>query len=310
MRVLVGGMWSCKLVPTWWRNFHTRTRWFFRWPLKLGLFAIVVAGVLWPYPWLLPTWVSRLRNMNGLIDPAHPGLAAVETDTRKLLTPTSTAREALAAAQEVVLCRLPYAWDWDTWGVFDYWPTVDEALRQGREDCDGRAVVAASLLQRMGYEATLVTDVLHVWVETPQGATMSPTSTERTLSSDDKGGTRIVITPGLARNVGRGLAYGIAAFPLGREVIILAALVLLTVHPWLSWWRFAVGCVLIAGALVLLRTAGIAAALDDSGQRNLVLVAAGAAAAVIGWLSLATRGRRERPTVAAGPPRSLAMQPE
>lgn len=284
-----------------WRRFHTRTSPLIRWPVKLAVFGLVLAGVLWPYPALLPAWISRLRDMNSLLDPAHPGLAPLEAETRALLAPTFTAPEALEAAQYVVHTRLPYAWDWDTWGVFDYWPTVDEALRLGREDCDGRAVVAASLLRRMGYEAHLVSDLLHVWVETPQGATMNPTSTERTIVSDERGGTSVTVTAGLLRNLARGMAYGVAAFPLAREVVVLLAIVLLTLHPRLSWVRLGLGCVLLVGALGLLRAAGMGAALQ-SGGRDVLLSGLGAAAAPLGWLLLAIRAGGGRPHSAAGPP--------
>ena len=43
--------------------------------------------------------------------------------------------------EKFVYGHVPYAWDWDTWGVADYLPSVAEVRRMGREDCDGRAVV-------------------------------------------------------------------------------------------------------------------------------------------------------------------------
>lgn len=45
------------------------------------------------------------------------------------------------------------AWDWEVWGNVNYIPTVEEAIASGREDCDGQAIVGASMLREYGYDA-------------------------------------------------------------------------------------------------------------------------------------------------------------
>jgi hypothetical protein len=283
----------------WWQKWHERRAWL-RVPVKLLLLAVVVAVTLYPRLDYFQTWVGRLRNIGSLLDPAHPGLASFEADARAQLTSKSDPAEALRVVEKVVYARVPYAWDWDTWGVVDYLPTVDEVLKLGREDCDGRAVIAASLLRRMGYEAQLVSDVLHVWVDTPAGATMRPTSAEKTIVSTPTG-TKVNITPGVVRNLGRGMTYGVGAFPLGREAIILAALALLTMQPRSSVWRRIAGCLMLWIALTTLREAGIKAAMDGS-LEHVAKSWGGWGMALAGWLTLAIR--------AGGAPRgSAAPQP-
>jgi hypothetical protein len=276
----------------WWRRWHERRAWL-RWPTKLALLTVVVGLTLYPRLDYLPVWIGRMRNMASVLDPGHPGLAAFEADARARMTPEMGAKDALGVVERVVYERVPYAWDWDTWGVVDYLPTVDEVLRMGREDCDGRAVMAASLLRRMGYQADLVSDVLHVWVDTPAGAAMNPTSSERTFVSTPTG-TEINITPGVLRNLGRGMTYGMGAFPFGREFIIAAALALLTMQPRSSVWRRIAGCLMLWIALTTLHTAGIAAAMK-SDAADLTQAWAGWAIALVGWLTLAIRAGAVQP---------------
>ncbi len=114
--------------------------------------------------------------------------------------------------------RVPYEWDWNTWGMADYLPTVEEVVRMGREDCDGRAVVAASLLKNLGYEASIVTDFAHVWVVTPYGETMGPGKT-KTVEVTEKG--MKFNARGLTQ-IPQILSYGIAVFPLERELVLVA----------------------------------------------------------------------------------------
>lgn len=276
----------------WWRRWHERRAWL-RVPTKLALLAGVVALTLYPRLDYLPVWIGRLRNMASVLDPKHPGLAVFEADARARLTSEMGASDALGVVERVVYERVPYAWDWDTWGVVDYLPTVDEVLKLGREDCDGRAVVAASLLRRMGYQADLVSDVLHVWVDTPAGAAMNPTSAERTFVSTPTG-TELNITPGVLRNLGRGMTYGVGAFPFGREIIIVAALALLTMQPRSSVWRRISGCLMLWIALTTLRGAGIRAAMNAD-TANLAQAWAGWAVALAGWLTLAIKAGAGRP---------------
>ena len=132
-----------------WRRFHRRRR-LLRWPIKNVLFVLVVAATLYPKPWLLPRWIARLGDMNAVLEPQHPGLEPFERAVRGLLPAGASPTSVLKAVEKTVYARIPYAWDWDVWGVMDYLPTVGEVLAQGREDCDGRAGIAASRRRRLG----------------------------------------------------------------------------------------------------------------------------------------------------------------
>jgi hypothetical protein len=295
--VVLGGSREARIVISQlWRRIHRWPR-TVRWPLKLAVFAVVTGLVLYPKVWLLPAWVGRLRNLNTMVDPNCPELAGLEAEVRVAAGPQAPLERLAHALEHVVYEHVPYAYDWETWGVMDYIPTVAEVFAKGREDCDGRAVVAASLLRRMGHEAQLVTDLKHVWVvardATAVGAPpvelMGPGAGDKTLAGGESG-TRIQWNLATVGNLLRGLTFGIAVFPPLRELLIVLALCVVTLQPRSSWARRVAGCALLVGALVLLRAAGPAT--EAIAQRP-ILVWVGGVAGLGGWLMLVLKSRRK-----------------
>jgi len=280
----------------WWHALHQLSR-PARWSFKLSVLLLTVVLVLYPKFWLLPTWLARLRNLNALVEPDHPALEPLEAAVLAAAGEGSRPAEVLSAVQKVVYDRIPYAFDWEVWGVVDFVPNVAEVLQKGREDCDGRAVLAASLLRRTGYDASLVSDMVHVWVVTPMGETMSPGQGPKVLEAT-AGGT-LVRWSSVARNGFRAMSLGIAVFPLVRELIIACALCALSTHPWSSHWRRAVGCAGILLGLWLLRAGGAAAWPGNVAFSAVGLVCAGA-----GWFTLVLRGAGRR-----SPPKPLGCSP-
>lgn len=234
-----------------------------RWSLKLSLLLLLLVAVLYPNPVLLVRNIDHWRRLNQLPDPDDPALVPLARDLEPRLTGVTSDRHALSIVEAYVWTRLPYAWDWDTWGVADYVPTVSEAIAKGREDCDGQAVIAAALLRRFGYEAHLVTDGTHVWVWTPAGETMAPlqTASGRSVVRADEGGShfdiRAIIDPrALLVDWPSSLAYGAHVFPLWRQLVLVAGLWLCLLTPEARRWRELSLAGGLVGALLLLRRAG------------------------------------------------------
>ncbi len=227
------------------------------------------------------------------------------------------AEEALGVRDRVVLRQVaqvveevvPYRFDWETWGVMDFLPNVDETLRLGHEDCDGRAVVAASLLRRIGYDAWLVSDIEHTWVETRSGSVLrggprTPTLTTvpanvvlpRDADSPRGGaaGTRVDWTVA-GGNLLQGMAFGVSVFPRVRLLLIVLTAGLLLMHPWSAAWRRVAGLAALVGAVGVLGFVDVSARAPERDAWALrfamLLLAAG-------LLMLALRGRlvaSERP---------------
>jgi len=202
-------------------------RWYWRLPVKWVFFGVVVLFVCFPYPSRLVDHVKHWRDPNALIEPNAAILQPLVDELRLRLTDDPSPREALQRVERFVYEKIPYAWDWDTWGTADYLPTLTEALEMGREDCDGRAVVAASLLQNLGFNAQIVTDFSHVWVKTDKGETMGPGKRKALVATDDG----LQIRWSALAELPKGLAYGTAVFPLGREIIIVVVLWFLLIPP-------------------------------------------------------------------------------
>lgn len=243
-----------------------------RWAIKAAVVGVVALFTMYPNPVLLVRHVARALDLNGLIAPEAPGVAELEARVRTRVagwghrgeasaaewTPAEHASVLMAVNMEVVK-RLPYEFDWDNWGCANYFPTAAEALERGVSDCKGRAVVAASVLTRLGYTPRLVSDLSHVWVWTKEGETMSPVATasgRRVVTADERGSRvdarAILSSGGLLRDVPARLGYAVSVFPPMRTGIIAAAVwaVLLRRRP--SWMHAAIGAAAMAGGLVTL----------------------------------------------------------
>jgi len=237
-----------------WRRLQYAPAWL-RWPAKWAIFLVVTFGVLFPNPNLLRRHIQHLRQLDSLPNPDEPTLAPVAARFDAYLTErgidTLDAAVLLREVQKFVQHEIPYAWDWDVWGVAEYLPSLAEVIASGREDCDGRAVLAAALLRAKGIPAELVADTRHMWVRTPQGETMDPLGPPILRSESGKLKVRwsglIDLGPP---------AYGISVFPLGRELIILLTAWLLLL-PWRVDRRSALlALALLVQGLLLIRTAG------------------------------------------------------
>jgi hypothetical protein len=226
-----------------------------RWPAKWIVFALVVFAVCYPYPSLFVRDLQHFQHLDSLPDPKDPALVPLSMKLDARLKEQGITdqqpKKLLGAVESFVRQQLPYAYDWDTWGVVDYVPTVAEAIRMGREDCDGQAVLAAALLRAHGIDAHLVADFRHMWVSTPFGDLMAPLGPPALASSAT--GTRVrwlgVVDLG-------NLAVGISLFPVLREAIVLLAAWLLFLPPAVGWRRAGVGLFLLVEAWILLRLAG------------------------------------------------------
>jgi TM2 domain-containing membrane protein YozV len=107
--------------------------------------------ILYPNPWRLVTGVRRILDPH--TDPIAVGSLAQEMPS----DPTLVEKE--------VLKLIPYSYDWETYGMPWYCPSIREALRAGKGDCKARALVLASILEAKGIPNRIVWSPLHVWVD-------------------------------------------------------------------------------------------------------------------------------------------------
>ncbi len=282
-----------------WRRVH-RWDWRVRAGFKSAVFIATLVLVLYPRPWIIPRWLGRLADMNAVLTTDHPWVAELAATARATAVPPDELPMVVVAVEELVNHAVPYAYDWDTWGVMDYLPTVDEVFAAGQEDCDGRAVVAAAVLRQLGYEADLVTDLKHTWVTArdPDSSVacelMSPGTGAKTLVGTEQG-TRASLAS-VIDNAGHALAFGITVFPLVRELVLVCVTAALLMHPWSSWGRRVVGAGLLISGLFVIRSTG---AFDAPAFASTVLAFGGVALAGSAIVTLAIRvgGRRSPHTL-------------
>ncbi len=250
-------------------------------PLKWCAFGIVTLLVMFPDPRVFVRQQARMRNMNQMVTPDAPELAVWDADLKQRFEQARKQHAATLPAESkpdagAELPRLPawqaerlierftydkvkYAWDWDVWGCADYMPSVAEMFAKAKsnpdgeinEDCDGRAVMAASLMRRFGYQADLVCDMRHVWVVTREGEWMGP-GRRKTIVATPQG--QKVDYASAASNLLVGWSYGVQVFPLVRELILWATAFVLLLRKGRPWRKSALGGLLLLQGLLFMRT--------------------------------------------------------
>ena len=229
--------------------FIRRLPWYTRLPIKWMLVALCLLIVSFPNPKLMFRHYSHARNPNALIEPDSPAIQPLVEELRPLLSADLPPREALKRVEKLVYERVPYAWDWDLWWNCDYLPTVSEVMEKGKEDCDGQALVAASVLRRLGYQAELVSDFAHVWVKTDQGELMSPGKSKAIVATEHGWS----LEQGAVAQMLRVVPFGIAVFPLWRELAVLVAVWLLLLRRGGSAASNMAGLLLMLNGLLFIR---------------------------------------------------------
>jgi hypothetical protein len=225
----------------------------FRWALKALFLVILVLLVLFPRVDRLPETVRRYLNPNDLVNPQSPALAPLIDEFEKERQPDWTRTELMNHIESFVYRKIPYARDWNLWANIDYIPTVEEAIKKGKEDCDGRAVVAASMLRRYGFEAVIVGNFEHIWVKTEIGETMGPA--ENKLVEYTAEGKR-KFNWSTVWDMPDEFCYSISVFPLWRELIILVGVWLLLIGRGLSFRETLIWLGMLMAGLLLIRDGG------------------------------------------------------
>ncbi len=115
------------------------------------LIALWILLVLYPNPFNIATSVHRVFNpdINPLV--VEPLLDGLSSD------PVAIERE--------ILERIPYRYDWEVHGMPWYFPSTERVVERGEGDCKARAVVLASVFERMEIPYRFNSSLVHVWVE-------------------------------------------------------------------------------------------------------------------------------------------------
>ncbi len=195
--------------------------------LKLLLFGLVTLFVLYPHPVYLIKQVQHMADVESLIQPSLPAMAEINRAIDKLLPTNSTPQKEFQIVERFVYQKIKYQYDWYNWGNLDYWPTAAEVWDRQREDCDGRAVLAASILRARGFKtARIVANLNHVWVAVDKAELMGPQADKNFRREGD----RVILSLPALKTLLDTVAQ-LSKFPVLRSLIIFFTAVGLLYHP-------------------------------------------------------------------------------
>jgi len=114
----------------------------------IGLWVLLV---LYPNPFNIPVSVYRVFNLD--VDPVavEPLLDGLPSEP--------------AAIEAEILRRIPYRYDWEVHGMPWYFPRTEKVVERREGDCKARAVVLASVFERLDIPYRINSSFVHVWVE-------------------------------------------------------------------------------------------------------------------------------------------------
>ncbi len=109
--------------------------------------------VLYPRPIDLGRSVYRLFHHP--IGPKEVGILEITQEV---------SGETPSEIERIILSEIPYAYDWEVYGMPWYFPTTEEVLTSGRGDCKSRFIVAASAFENLEIPYSLYLSTSHVWI--------------------------------------------------------------------------------------------------------------------------------------------------
>ena len=192
-----------------------------------GLLLAWTVLVLYPNPLMLGRAIAQSWTPVVDADAVRALAATLPDDPRQI--------------EAAVLGRIvPYGVPWDVYGVPWYFPTPAEVLAAGRSDCQGRAVVLASLLKAKGIPYTLEASFDHIWVDYP-GKNPTPIENPRVSiaqkAPDADYGFHLPADWNLQQSWEIERAYFLDPLPPWRLALLLAGAVVILRRGWL-WRRF------------------------------------------------------------------------
>ncbi|MEM2924359.1 MAG: hypothetical protein QXJ68_01545 [Methanocellales archaeon] len=116
----------------------------------------LVLIVLFPNISLAIEQINRAqRGLESLIDPFDPSVIELAME----------ATNSNSSVEEYVLSKIPYASDYDVYYNLEYWATPSETLKNGRGDCEDRAILIKSVQEYLKINSTLIVQIDHVYVQ-------------------------------------------------------------------------------------------------------------------------------------------------
>ncbi|MBM3836198.1 MAG: transglutaminase domain-containing protein [Verrucomicrobia bacterium] len=132
--------------------------------VKVFLFGILAALVLNPNLRIAYKQLRHTFEPERLIQPAFPSMQQVNRKIDRMIHDHPTGHSEVKIVERFVYKSVRYVSDYENWNNVEYWPSAEEVWHRRQEDCDGRAILAVSILRSRGYHsAKLVVGLNHMW---------------------------------------------------------------------------------------------------------------------------------------------------
>ncbi len=126
------------------------------WLLRIKYRQIIILTFIWVLLVLYPNPLKLGQSIYRIIRPPVNAAGVMH-----LLDEAPLEAEEL---ERFVLKKIPYQYDWVTFGVPWYFPTLEEALENGTGDCKSRFVVLVSYFEAREIPYQLSFSLSHFWV--------------------------------------------------------------------------------------------------------------------------------------------------
>jgi hypothetical protein len=218
-----------------------------RWLIKPFLFAAVTVLVLNPNLKRAFLQVGHVLQPDSLIQPSFGAMPSINAQIDRIVRADRGRHSEARLVAKFVLQKIYYVSDYENWGNLDYWPTAEEAWHRGQEDCDGRAILAASILRSRGYHsAALAVSLDHMWITVDENekdpsrpphlvALLGPNPDLCVpLHKKSRLGDLVLLAKAFLHpaTFGDASTHLFAGIPAVRKAILIVAFLLLCAHPW------------------------------------------------------------------------------
>ncbi len=123
--------------------------------LKLIYSLIFIFLVLYPNIYLAGKQaVNEIRGMDSLIDPANP----------EVIKLAEYLKSNEINPERYIYTHIKWASDYDVYWNLEYWATPEETIKNGRGDCEDRAILLKSVEEYLGIKSKMVIQKDHVYI--------------------------------------------------------------------------------------------------------------------------------------------------
>lgn len=193
-----------------------------RWRHLIAFLLLWTLLVLYPNPYRLLVSVYRMGR-----PPIEPAAVGELVDL---------APEDPAEIERFVLREFPYQYDWQTFNIPWYFPTVPEAMENRTGDCKTRFVVLASLLEALDIPYRQTVSPTHFWIDYEGKEERGIEKQEYAWMIRDEEGTRFQVPREDADHVWDSFKRAFwEHMPAGRKVLFVSGPPLTALLGWLSF---------------------------------------------------------------------------